>query len=55
MISLPTTTQIWIAAGVTDLRRGFDGLSAIAQTVLKQNPFICVRQEYVAADQQTVA
>ena len=39
MISLPTTTQIWIAAGVTDLRRGFDGLSAIAQTVLEQIPF----------------
>jgi transposase len=39
MIALPTGTQIWIAAGVTDLRRGFTGLSAIAQTVLKQNPF----------------
>ena len=39
MIALPTGTQIWIAAGVTDLRRGFDGLSAIAQTALEQNPF----------------
>lgn len=39
MIGLPTNTQIWIAAGVTDLRRGFDGLSAVAQTVLEQNPF----------------
>ena len=29
MISVPTGTQIWIAAGVTDLRQGFDGLSAI--------------------------
>jgi len=37
MIALPAGTQIWIAAGVTDLRRGFMGLSAIAQTVLKQN------------------
>ncbi len=27
MISLPTGTSIWIAAGVTDLRRGFTGLS----------------------------
>ena len=27
MIALPTGTQIWIAAGVTDLRRGFTGLS----------------------------
>ncbi len=39
MIGLPSNTQIWIAAGVTDLRRGFDGLGAIAQTVLEQNPF----------------
>ena len=39
MISLPSGTTIWIAAGVTDLRRGFTGLSAIAQTVLEQNPF----------------
>ena len=38
MIALPAGTQIWIAAGVTDLRRGFMGLSAIAQTTLKQNP-----------------
>lgn len=39
MISLPTGTSIWIAAGVTDMRRGFTGLSAVAQTVLEQNPF----------------
>ena len=39
MISLPTGTSICIAAGVTDMRRGFTGLSAVAQTVLEQNPF----------------
>jgi transposase len=39
MIALPSGTHIWIAAGVTDLRRGFTGLSAIAQTVLEQDPF----------------
>ena len=39
MIALPTGTQIWIAAGVTDLRRGFTGLSATVQTVLKESPF----------------
>jgi transposase len=32
-------THIWIAAGVTDLRRGFTGLSATVQTVLEENPF----------------
>ena len=38
MISLPSHTKIWIAAGVTDLRRGFTGLSALVQTKLEQNP-----------------
>jgi transposase len=38
MIALPGNTQIWIAAGVTDLRRGFTGLSALVQTKLEQNP-----------------
>ncbi len=39
MIELRTGTRIWIAAGVTDMRRGFDGLSAQVQTVLEQQPF----------------
>jgi transposase len=39
MIGLPAGTQIWIAAGVTDLRRGFTGLSGLVQTVLKEKPF----------------
>jgi transposase len=39
MIALPTGTNIWISAGVTDLRRGFTGLSAVAQTVLEQDPY----------------
>jgi transposase len=36
---IPTNTQIWIVAGLTDLRRGFVGLSAMVQTVLEQSPF----------------
>src|SRR4030088_64154 len=39
MIGLPAGTHIWIAAGVTDLRRGFTGLSGMVQTALKENPF----------------
>jgi len=39
MITLPAKTHIWISAGVTDLRRGFDGLSALVQTKLEQSPF----------------
>jgi len=38
MIGLPSNTKIWIAAGVTDLRRGFDGLSALIQTKLEKSP-----------------
>ena len=39
MIGIPVGTKIWIAAGTTDMRRGFTGLSAIAQNALQQNPF----------------
>jgi transposase len=35
---IPANTQIWIAAGVTDMRRGFAGLSALVQTTLQQSP-----------------
>jgi len=36
MIELPAGARIWIAAGVTDMRRGFTGLSAQVQTALEQ-------------------
>ena len=39
MIELKLGTRIWIAAGFTDLRRGFQGLSSIVETVLEQAPF----------------
>ena len=39
MITPPSGAQIWIAAGATDLRRGFTGLSAMVQTTLEANPF----------------
>ncbi len=39
MIALPAGAHIWIAAGVTDMRRGFTGLSAQVQTGLQQDPF----------------
>ena len=38
-MGFPAHTQIWIAAGVTDLRRGFTGLSGMVQTKLDQDPF----------------
>jgi transposase len=39
MIGLPTGTRIWLAAGITDMRRGFDGLASIVQAQLSSDPF----------------
>ena len=39
MIGLPGGTRIWVAAGVTDMRKGFDSLAMLAQTVLGKDPF----------------
>ena len=39
MIPLPTHTKVWLAAGVTDMRKGFNGLSALADKVLSEDPF----------------
>lgn len=47
MISLPAGTRIWIAAGVTDMRRGFHGLSAQVQTVLEQQPLSAMCSSFV--------
>jgi transposase len=37
MIALSAGTQIWIACGVTDLRKGFDGLAALVQMQLAED------------------
>lgn len=39
MIPVPANTRVWLAAGVTDMRRGFATLAAQAETTLKQDPF----------------
>ena len=39
MISPPAGVQIWLAAGATDMRRGFDGLAALIAQKLNQDPF----------------
>jgi transposase len=39
VIDLQSGTRIWLAAGITDMRRGFQGLSAQVQTVLEQEPY----------------
>ena len=39
MIAAPGGMRIWLVAGVTDMRKGFDGLSSVVQTRLKRDPF----------------
>jgi transposase len=34
MIPVPSNTRVWLAAGVTDMRRGFNSLAAQAERVL---------------------
>lgn len=36
---MPAGARIWLVAGVTDLRRGIDGLCALIQTALSEDPF----------------
>ena len=39
MIPVPSNTKIWLAAGRTDMRRGFPGLSSLAEKHLKADPY----------------
>lgn len=39
MIALPAGTRIYLACGVTDMRRGFDTLAAQVQRMLALDPF----------------
>ena len=39
MMGLPAGTRVWLAAGVTDMRRGFDGLAALVHDKLQADPF----------------
>lgn len=38
MIALPTGTRVWLAAGRTDMRKGFNGLALHVQEVLRRDP-----------------
>jgi len=39
MIVIPAGVRVYLAMGPTDMRKGFDGLSVLAQDTLKQDPF----------------
>jgi transposase len=39
MIALASNTRVWLAAGITGMRKGFDGLAALVATTLESDPF----------------
>lgn len=39
MISPPAGVRVWLAAGHTDMRKGFDGLAMLVQEQLRHDPF----------------
>ncbi len=39
MIPVPAGTRVCLAAGVTDMRKGFASLAALAEKVLRQDPY----------------
>ena len=49
MIPIPTGVRVWLVTGLTDMRKGFDGLALIVQETLKRDSHICVGRGYVAA------
>ena len=38
MIPVPAGVRVWLAAGRTDMRKGFDGLAVLIQETLKRDP-----------------
>ena len=39
MIPVPMNAQVWLAAGVADMRKGFATLAAQAEETAQANPF----------------
>jgi transposase len=39
MITPPAGTRVWLAGGVTDMRKGLDGLALLVQEKLRRDPF----------------
>lgn len=41
MIPVPAQTKVWLAAWVTDMRKGLNGLSALTERLLQQDLYSC--------------
>lgn len=39
MLALPSGARVWIAAGVTDMRKGFNSLAALCERQLSGDPY----------------
>jgi transposase len=39
LVGLSPGTRVWLATGVTDMRKGMNGLAALVQTALAQQPY----------------
>jgi len=39
MLTFMAERRVWLVAGVTDMRKGFDGLAALVQTQIAEDPF----------------
>ena len=39
MLSLPPSVRVFVCTAPTDMRKSFDALCAVVQTVLRQDPF----------------
>ena len=39
MITVPAGVRVWLASGVTDMRKGMNGLALQVQEVLRRDPF----------------
>jgi transposase len=48
MLNLSTATRIFVALEPVDLRQSFNGLHALVQSVLQQDPLLCGGPRYVA-------
>lgn len=38
MLPVPPNVRVWLAPGITDMRKGFPGLSLLVQETLKKDP-----------------
>ena len=39
MLSIPRAARVFLATGHTDMRKGFDGLFALVENVIREDPF----------------